>query len=107
MPAFKPQQRHLTINDREFHFVAYEGSPTNLRQGQEPYPAMWCLMVEGRRCPVVPFDETQSEEQVNAALCAWAEEHAIDRNAAPAAVHGGTSAEVLAKRDRDNWWGPN
>ena len=54
MTAFRPQQRHLTIQGRRFHFVSYEGRPANHRRAQLAYPAMWYLMVEGRRRPVLP-----------------------------------------------------
>ena len=103
MSAFKPQQRHLTVRDREFHFVAYEGSPTKLRAGQEPYPAMWYLMVEGRRCPALLFDSEQDLPQVDEALCAWAEDNAIgSMEPAPAAPKA-----AAANRRYENWWGPN
>ena len=77
MTAFKPQQRHLTIRGRAFHFASYEGRPANYRRAQLAYPAMWYLMVEGRRCPVLPCDSSQSLPQLDAALRDWAEDNAL------------------------------
>jgi hypothetical protein len=74
---FKPQQRHLTIRGRPFHFVSQEGRPANHRRAQLAYPAMWYLMVEGRQCPVLPYDSSQSLPEVDAALRDWAEDNAL------------------------------
>jgi hypothetical protein len=103
--AFRPQQRHLTIQGRLFHFVSYEGRPANHRRAQLAYPAMWYLMVEGRRCPVLPCDSSQSVPEVDAALRDWAEDNALGPVAgtlplASRALNGGVYC-------RGNWWGPN
>ena len=105
MSAFKPQQRHLTIQGRSFHFVSYEGRLANLRRAQLPYPAMWYLMVEGRRCPVLPYDASVSLPQLDAALCAWAEDNAI-APIEPTPVAPAPKATVLNRRCT-NWWGPH
>ena len=81
MSAFKPQQRHLSIGDRSFHFVSYEAQPPNERRGEPGCPAMWHLMVEGRRCPAVLYDPAQTLEEVDGLLTRWAEDNAL----APAA----------------------
>jgi hypothetical protein len=106
MSAFKPQQRHLTIRGRAFHFVSYEGRPTNRRRAQLPYPAMWYLMVEGRRCPVLPCDTTLSLPQLDAALSAWAEDNALGPvESTPVAP---TISRAAGNNPRyENWWGPN
>jgi hypothetical protein len=86
--AFKPQQRHLKIRGRLFHFVSYEGRPANHRRAQLAFPAMWYLMVEGRRCPVFPFDADQPLAELDAALQDWAEDNAlgpVERTALPQA----------------------
>lgn len=70
MGAF-PQQRHITIDGRPFHFVAYEGQPENRKRNQASEPAMWYLMVSGRRFPVGPFVATHSPEQLDKLLCKW------------------------------------
>ncbi len=77
MSAFKPQQRHLTIQGRIFHFVSYEGQAANATRNQEERPDMWYLMVEGRRCPVSPCDATQTEVEVDQFLARWATDNAI------------------------------
>ena len=80
MSSFKPQQRRLEIAGRSFLFVSYEGHPENLARKQPAEPAMWCLMVEGRRCPVTPFVASQSQESLDRTLLRW-----IRSNAMPAA----------------------
>ena len=102
MPAFKPQQRHLTINDRGFHFVSYEGRPANTKRGELGFPAMWYLMVEGRRCPVLPHDAELSEPELDDALTAWVEANAIgSEQSQPDA----TNQQLPASAKRLNWWG--
>lgn len=103
MTAFKPQQRHITIEDREFQFVAYEGHAADPKRGKEAAPAMWYLMVEGRRCPVFPYDASVPLEEVDVVLTEWAEENAMEstgRSAAPA----GRKMDP-ANRRLQNWWG--
>lgn len=75
--AFKPQQRHVTIRGRPFHFVSFEGRRANRRRAQLAYPAMWYLMVDGRRCPVLPCDASLSPPELDAALRDWAEDNAL------------------------------
>ncbi len=80
MSAFKPQQRRLLVNGRVFHFVAYEGQPANVSRKLAAEPAMWCLMVEGRRCPVTPFVPAQPDDVVDRTLLQW-----LKLNVAPTA----------------------
>jgi hypothetical protein len=103
--AFKPQQRHLTMQGRAFHFVSYEARPANLRRAELASPAMWFLMVEGRRWPVLPCDPSLSLPQLDAALCAWAEDNAIGpiEPTSVAPILGTT----LPNRRYEQWWGPN
>ena len=100
--AFKPQQRHLTIRDHEFHFVAYEAREANKHRGEEASPAMWYLMREGRRWPAIPLDTTQPSASVDASLLQWAEAQAI---AAPVAVPR-PARKVTTRREPTGWWGP-
>jgi hypothetical protein len=105
MSAFKPQQRHLTIHGRVYHFVSYEGEPANKHHDQPARPAMWYLMAEGRRYPAVPSDPTQSEPEVDRALARWAVANTqgpVEPPPRPAAAKD----HPPAKRPR-NWWGPN
>jgi hypothetical protein len=105
MAGFKPEQRHLTIQGRLFHFVSYEGGSTSRRSPQPAYPAMWYLMVEGHRCPVVPCDPTLSSAEVDGTLAAWVVSNALGPVVAPAPV---TTAGHPAANPRrwSNWWGP-
>ncbi len=71
MGGFKPEQRRFVVDGRTFHFVAYEASPESRAQHRAAEPAMWCLMVEGRRCPVAPWLPDQAEESVDRLLLQW------------------------------------
>ena len=106
MPAFKPQQRHLTINDRTFHFVAYEGQPANPPRKPEAHPAMWYLMVEGRRCPALLYDPAQTDAEVDRFLERWAIDNAVGPAERPADKKRATRSHATAKRST-NWWGPS
>ncbi len=77
MSAFKPQQHRLQIEGRSFHFVAYEAQPGNVARNRPAEPAMWCLMVEGRRCPVTPFVPAQTPELVERSLTRWVEQNVL------------------------------
>jgi hypothetical protein len=103
MTAFKPQQRHLTIRGRTFHFVSYEGRPENTRRAETSLPPMWFLMVEGRRCPVLPCEVGQPLAEVDAALSIWAEDNALGPVESTPRTEG---ADTIAARIRwGNWWG--
>jgi hypothetical protein len=104
MAAFKSQQRHLTIRGRAFHFVSFDGRPANHRRAQLPYPAMWYLMVEGRRCPVLPCDPDLAPSELDAALSAWAEDNALGpvQIVSPEFARDSTGSRHLGK-----WWEPN
>lgn len=105
MSTPKPQQRHLTIRGRPFHFVSYQGSPGNPRRAQLPYPAMWYLMVEGRRCPVLRCDAALSLAELDAALSAWVEDNALGPVELASDAAG---ARILPPhKPTDNWWGPH
>lgn len=77
MATFQPRQRRLAIGKRQFHFVAYDATPGNPKRDEEPMPAMWFLMVEGRRCPVMLFDAEQADEAVEESLLEWARKNAM------------------------------
>lgn len=91
MSGFKPQQRRFLIDGRSFQFVAYEGQPENLARNRPAEPAMWCLMVEGRRCPVMPFVPTHTLEGLDRLLLRW-----IRANAMPAGFVGTPLVEGTA-----------
>lgn len=101
MSSPQPQQRRLTIRGRVFHFVAYQGSPGNPQRKQPSYPAMWYLMVEGRRCQVLPCDPQLTEQSLDALLSAWVEDNAMGP------VEPARLVRVGPVRPNENWWGPN
>lgn len=105
MSTFKSQQRRLTIRGRAFHFVSYEGHPANPKRGEDAAPAMWYLMVEGRRCPVFPCDADRSEIQLDAALSDWALDNAF--GAFEPAPEPRRSKRPARSRANENWWGPH
>jgi hypothetical protein len=104
MSAFKPQQCHLTIHGRVLHFVAYEGRPAH--RGQAAAPAMWYLMVEGRRFPVFPWDATLTPAALDAALCAWALDNAMGPIPAGPPARTREKPEPSSRPNRHHWWGP-
>ena len=77
MATFKSQQLHLMIQGHPFHFASYKGRPANLRRAQLAYPAMWYLITDGRRCPVLPCDPSRSPLELDAALRDYAEDNAL------------------------------
>ncbi len=105
MPAFKPEQRHLNVRGRAFHFVSYEGHAADPKRGRALTPAMWYLMVEGRRCPVIPYEPGQSAPDLDAALLGWVEDNALGP-VVPATVASQPKPNAL-KRRYENWWGAN
>jgi hypothetical protein len=102
--GFKPQQHHLSIRGRDFHFVSYEGRPADLRRNLLAEPSMWYLMCAGRRWPALLCDRAQTLESVDAALRAWAEGNAVGPvELAP--LQEPRAAPALGHR-WENWWGP-
>ena len=103
MSTFKPQQRHLTIKGRAFHFVSYEARSANERRGEKAEPSMWYLMVEGHRRPTVPCHPDQPETEVDKALLRWVEDQ--DLTAPPPAPPPTRSTRRSQPSRRINWWG--
>lgn len=77
MPLYKPQQRRITVRNRDLHFVSYEAHPADPRRDTEAEPEMWYLMRAGRRWAVMPRDPQLPAEETDEVLRAWAEEHAF------------------------------
>jgi len=69
--SYKVEQRNLNHRGREFHFVSYEAQAANERRGQVAMPAMWYLMNEGKRRPVVPQVPGQELMDLDTALMRW------------------------------------
>lgn len=75
MSAYKTEQRRLTHQGREFHFVSCEGQRANVSRGHQEIAATWCLMSAGKRWTVMPQLPDQLEAEVDRQLVAWLEEH--------------------------------
>jgi hypothetical protein len=67
----KIEQRRLRYNDRDFHFVSYEGQPADERRNRPAVPPMWYLMNGGKRWPVIPHVRGEDVEKVDVALLRW------------------------------------
>ena len=88
MSSHKVEQRRLSHRGREFHFVSYEAQVANERRGQPAIPAMWYLMIEGKRRPVLPHVLGQEPIELDGALLRWVDEE----------VFGGTLPARPARR---------
>ena len=71
LSSYKVEQRRLTHRGREFHFVSYEPQVANERRGEPAVPAMWYLMIEGRRHRVMPHIKGQDLDELDQQLLAW------------------------------------
>jgi hypothetical protein len=66
---------------------------------------MWYLMVEGHRCPAIPWDPAQAPADLDAALASWVAGNALG----PGAGHRGKESADRVPANvnrRANWWGP-
>jgi hypothetical protein len=86
--SHKVEQRRLSHRGREFHFVSYDAQLANERRGQAAVPAMWYLMNEGKRRPVLPHVPGQELIELDDALLRWVDEE----------VFGGTLPARPARR---------
>ncbi|TFG43188.1 MAG: hypothetical protein E4H41_09685 [Gemmatimonadales bacterium] len=106
MSLYKPQQRHITVRDRELHFVSYEAHPADPRRDAEAEPEMWYLMRAGRRWAVMPRNPDQAPEDTDELLQVWAEANAFGDEVVETAT-----VPIVGPRTRrrgsDNWWGPS
>ena len=75
----KPEQRHLFVRGRDFHFVTYDGQPANERRGEDAVPPMWFLMGPAKRWPVMPHVVGQSDEDVEKAMMNWLTSQGLGR----------------------------
>jgi hypothetical protein len=81
---FKSARRHLIIHGQPFHFASYKGRPANHERAQLAYPAMWYLMVDGGRRPVIPCDSDRTTLELDAALRDYAENNGLCGRELPA-----------------------
>lgn len=78
MSSYKVEQRRVNYGGRDFHFVSYDGYPSNERRGVEAVPPMWYLMGPGRRWPVMQQVLGQADDELERALLAWLEQQGLD-----------------------------
>jgi len=102
MSLYKPQQRHITVRNRELHFVSYEAHPADARHAAVAEPEMWYLMRAGRRWAVMPRNPDQVAEETDDLLRVWAEANAFGDDEPPVAVP--SSGPRARRRGSDNWW---
>jgi len=101
----KSEQHHITLQGRSLHFVAYGGTPANERRHEAAQPAMWYLMSEGKRHPVMPHVADQPLADLDRALRRWAK-----ANACGPVSHSEMQArlrQATADLSRHEWWAPN
>ena len=105
MSAYKAEQHRFLLHGRDLHFVSYEGTPANAKHGQDAIPAMWYLMSEGKRHPVMLHVVGQNPEELDRELRHWAEENAFGP------VASGVMRTRLGRHSADlrtrDWWGAN
>jgi hypothetical protein len=104
MSLYKPQQRHITVRNRELHFVSYEAHPADPRHAAEAEPEMWYLMRAGRRWAVMPRNPDQVAEETDDLLRVWAEENAFGDEVPVVAP---PASPRTRRRRTDNWWDSN
>jgi len=102
LSALHPTQHRVTLHGRELHFVAYEGTPANDRRGIAASPPMWYLMSQGKRHPVMEQVPGQSLEDIDRALCAWAEANAFGA-VTPSESQAQLRRHTADLRQRDRW----
>jgi hypothetical protein len=105
MSLYKPQQRHITVRNRELHFVSYEAHPADPRHDTVAQPEMWYLMRAGRRWAVMPRDPDQPADVTDEELRRWAEQHACGEQAD--APERPAKPALPPRRRQNNWWGPS
>lgn len=103
MSLYKPQQRHITVRNRELHFVSYEAHAADVRHATDAQPEMWYLMQAGRRWAVMPRDPGQLAEDTDEKLRLWAEANAFG---VEVAIVAPVAAVRPRRGDRSSWWGP-
>ena len=106
MSLYKPQQRHVTVRDRELHFVSYEAHAADPRHDADAEPEMWYLMRAGRRWAVMPRNPDQPAEETDELLRIWAEENAFGEEVVEAVIVPVANPRAR-RRGNDNWWGPS
>ncbi|MDO8502644.1 MAG: hypothetical protein Q7S20_12445 [Gemmatimonadaceae bacterium] len=77
MSAYKNQQHRLVRGSHQFHFVSYDGQPSNPRRGEPATVPMWYLMRAGKRWPVMPQVLGVPDSEVTQALTAWLDSQGI------------------------------
>lgn len=85
MSHYRTDQCRLVHRGKEFHFVSYEGHLANPAKGEAAAPAMWYVMIAGRRHAVMPEVPGQDLVDRDQRLMAWLEANAVGRAPVPVA----------------------
>ncbi|HEX9692615.1 MAG TPA: hypothetical protein VGA22_10995 [Gemmatimonadales bacterium] len=71
------EHRHITLGDREFHFVSYEGEPAKPARNQPGTADKWFLVNAGYRREVMMQDPEHTPEDIDRLLTEWIEAHLL------------------------------
>jgi hypothetical protein len=91
------------MHGRHLHFVAYESAPANARRGEPSRAAMWYLMSEGKRHPVMEHLAGQPLAALDLTLRDWAETNAF--GPVPASAMRAQFHRQTADLRQGDWWG--
>lgn len=73
--SYKTDQCRIVHRGREFHFVSYDGHVANIAKGEVAAPAMWYLMMAGKRYEVMPQEAGQPATERDLLLADWLDTH--------------------------------
>lgn len=75
MSSYKTDQCRIVHRGREFHFVSYDGHVANIPKNEAAAPAMWYLMMAGKRHEVMLQQAGQLATERDQLLADWLDEH--------------------------------
>ncbi len=102
MSATSLTQHRISLHGRDLHFVAYEATEADSRRGELRQPAMWYLMSEGKRHPVMECIPGQPLAALDLNLREWAEANAFGPVAARA-MRAQFHRQTADLRKADQW----
>jgi hypothetical protein len=76
--GYKTQQHHLVHRGRSFHFVSYEGHPSDEKRHQREEPNSWYLMLAGKRWMVGPQVGEATAADLDRQFGEWLDAHVFN-----------------------------